>query len=809
MSSNARGRMTVTVTLAVACLVLLAARMAGAEDRAVAGVVRDPQQAIVTGAEVVLIDARSGGRVRTITDGTGAYAFTAAPGTYVVEVHASGFERAASDPIVLAAGDRVTRDFLLTLAAATESITVNGAVDRAYGVDVASTIGSSGPARLLDTPLMLNILPGELLANAQVKSVKEALKFLPLVEFQEMQGSEIMRPETRGIQGSNMQNTRMDGMGIVVTGANNLESVEQIEVLNGLGAAMYGPANPSGMFNFVPKRPTEHARRRVAIGYDGHSIGTIHGDVGGRLGPGRRLGYRANLLAADGGAFVRDSRLARRLISLAGDVRPFRSTVVEAMYSDYHLLQRGFPGWFTYGRPNSRSPFILLPADAPDPARQGYGQPDVGLDLTTRIGELRVRQPLSAGWRVTAGMLDQLVTRDISTQVNALTDSAGSYTASLAFGFAPKFRVLSNLASVNGPLTTGRIRHDVAFGTTGYAFRTYSDFVNPSAASVLLGRASIDRPVVFALPAAGLPSHDRLFLSSIVHQQGFNATDTAWLTPRWSVRAAASQDWIRTDTYNNIGARTGGYRGNGISPSASLLYKPAPNMTVYGSYGSSLQQGDVAPTTVANPGQALPPYRSRQIEAGYKIAVSGIRMSAAVFRLRRPFANIDADNVFSISGEQINYGVEATLSGRLAQRLILYGGFTALDPTLQQTGNPATDGRQFVGIPRFKSSVLTEYQLPAGAGTFVSLNWQTLGRRPIDDVNSSWTPAANIVDLGVRYARTIARKPTVWRFGVNNVGDVHYWSTLGPGNITGTNVGSYTGHLGAPRTVVASMEFPF
>jgi len=29
-----------------------------------------------------------------------------------------------------------------------------------------------------------------------------------------------------------MQNTRMDGMGIVITGANSLETVQQIEVLN-------------------------------------------------------------------------------------------------------------------------------------------------------------------------------------------------------------------------------------------------------------------------------------------------------------------------------------------------------------------------------------------------------------------------------------------------------------------------------------------------------------------------------------------------------------------------------------------------
>ena len=410
------------------------------------------------------------------------------------------------------------------------------------------------------------------------------------------QGSEIMRPETRGLQGSNMQNTRMDGMGIVITGANSLETVQQIEVLNGLGAAMYGPANPSGMFNFGPKRPTEQPRRRLALSYDDRAVGTIHADIGGRLGRGRIFGYRANLLAGDGETFAKDNRLARRLVSLAADARPFKQTVIEGFYSYYNLIQRGFPGWFTYGRANNRSPFILLPSDAPDPSRQGYGQTEAGLDLTTRIGQLRVKHDINSTWRLSVGALDQLVTRDINSQVNALTDDAGNYSSSLAVGFAPQFRVFSNLGYLNGRFVTGGIRHDLAVGSTGYTFKSYSDFMNPSAASVLLGTASITNPLVFVLPTAGLPRHDNIFMSSAIHQQGFNVTDTTTFNQQWSLRIAASQDWIWADTYNNRGVKTGDYRANGVSPSGSLLYKPVANMTVYGSYvaacGRATSRGD-------------------------------------------------------------------------------------------------------------------------------------------------------------------------------------------------------------------------
>ena len=799
-------------TLRFVSLFLLVALPAAAQPHAITGVVRDQQQAVVVGAQVVLTSLQTTNKATTLTDGAGRYAFPALQaGMYVVEVHAKGF-RVTSQPITVGTSPGGTRDFELALAGEAESVTVTatGGVDRGYRVDRVGSLGPLGSTTLLDTPYTVSVLPSELIDNAQVKNFKEASKFLPLVEFQEMQGSEILRPETRGMQGSNMQNTRMDGMGIVVTGPNSLETLQQIEVLNGLGGALYGPANPSGMFNFVPKRPTDQPLRRATVSYDGQSMGTIHADIGGRAGRNRAFGYRANALYGNGQTFVPGSHLKRGLFSLASDARPFANTTIDGFVSYYNLVQRGFPGWFTYGRANSRNTFIALPPDAPDPVRQGYGQSSAGVDLTSRIGEIRVRQEINADWGFSVGALHQRTDRDISTQVNALTNSTGNYTSSLATGFAPKFGVTSDLGYLNGRFRTGSIRHVVAIGSAGYIFRSYSDVTNPPAASVLLGSASISNPVVFPLPSGGIPTHTNLFVSSVVHQQGVNAADTIIVDAHWSFRLTLSQDWIWTDNYNNASRRTSGYRTNGVSPLESVMYKPAGNMTLYATYGSSLQQGDLAPGTAANPGEGLAPYRSTQGEVGYKLVLRKVAFSTAAFRIRRPFANIDpADNVFKISGDQINNGVEASVSGRIASRLVLSGGLTVLDTKVTRTGTASTDNRHFVGIPRFKSNLLTEYQLPVGTATFVSVNWQSVGRRPIDDINSSYTHKYNVIDFGARYKRTILNRVTTWRIAVNNMADVHYWSTLGPGNITGTNVGSYTAHLGSPRTIAASMEFAF
>jgi outer membrane receptor protein involved in Fe transport len=41
---------------------------------------------------------------------------------------------------------------------------------------------------------------------------------------------------------------------------------------------------------------------------------------------------------------------------------------------------------------------------------------------------------------------------------------------------------------------------------------------------------------------------------------------------------------------------------------------------------------------------------------------------------------------------------------------------------------------------------------------------------------------------------------------VDNVADRRYWSTIGPSDLTGANTGNLLAHLGAPRTVLASVS---
>jgi len=676
-----------------------------------------------------------------------------------------------------------------------------------YRVESVDSIGPLGSMKILDAPYSIGILSSELIQNSQATNFKDISKYLPLVAYQEQQGADILRPQTRGMQGGNFQNSRMDGMTFFITVANAMEQFQQIEVINGVSASLYGPANPSGMFNFVSKRPTDSDLREVTVSYASDSIGTAHVDLGGKIDSNGVVSYRFNGLFGEGDAWVEHSHAKRVLGSLAVDVRPLDDTVIETNYSYYHLIDTGYPGWFSY------SEKINLPP-APDPKNVGYGQNYAGVDLLTRTGSIRLKHDFNSDWHLVVGALNQDASRDINTPVNNLTNNNGNYTSSLANGFAPRFIMTSDAAYLDGNFTTWGMAHDLTIGTAGYKSQSYSVITPATAASVLLGTANINSPKIFPFPKAGLPNTGLNFDSSTTYQQGINIGDTIRFTDQWATRLAVSQDWFHVDNYNAKAAALPEYANHGLSPTASLMYKPQSNMTVYATFASSLQAGDLAPTgtnpPLVNAGQSLPPYRSKEYEVGYKASLDKIDLTAALFRIQRPFANINpADNAFEITGLQVNRGLELSAVGEVVSGLTVYGGVTLLDAKLENTPLATTNDKIYVGAPKFKGNTLFEYHFPAIQGLVASFDWQFTGPRAANDTNSFFVAGYNLFDLGARYTSTILTKSVTWRLAVDNLADRHYWSTVAPSNLTGANTGNLLAHFGSPRTLLASASIDF
>ena len=115
----------VLVVVGLLCTGLLAAQSATTGQ--ITGIVRDPSGARVPAAKVLLIGEAAVGR-ETETDGAGAYLFTLVPpGTYRVEVRASGFKTESLHSVLVQVTETSRLDVGMQVAAASgERVEVSG-----------------------------------------------------------------------------------------------------------------------------------------------------------------------------------------------------------------------------------------------------------------------------------------------------------------------------------------------------------------------------------------------------------------------------------------------------------------------------------------------------------------------------------------------------------------------------------------------------------------------------------------------------------------------------------------------------------
>jgi hypothetical protein len=119
--------LTVLVVIVLA-LTLTSALFGQAYFGTVSGELKDSTGAVVTRAQVVLVDQQKGFHFETISDNTGRYLFRSIPpGVYVVSVQAAGFGKTESARFKVDVNENATANLTLKLAATTQAITVEAA----------------------------------------------------------------------------------------------------------------------------------------------------------------------------------------------------------------------------------------------------------------------------------------------------------------------------------------------------------------------------------------------------------------------------------------------------------------------------------------------------------------------------------------------------------------------------------------------------------------------------------------------------------------------------------------------------------
>ena len=269
------------VLVAVAVSMTAAPMSVQAQTGTISGKVKDAAGDPVQGATVSIASTQSG----AITAADGRYRVTVRPGRYEARVRLLGYA-AAKDSVTIAAGQTVTKDFVLNKAVA--------------ALQAVAIIGSRGEERtVIDAPVPIDVLSTTDLKNSgRVETAQMIQAAAPSFNFPRpsiTDGTDQIRPATlRGLGSDqtlvlingkrrhtaaliNINGSVGRGQAAVDINAIPQEMIDHIEILRDGAAAQYGSDAIAGVINIVLKKDAA-TELTASTGATNSSIGNVASD---------------------------------------------------------------------------------------------------------------------------------------------------------------------------------------------------------------------------------------------------------------------------------------------------------------------------------------------------------------------------------------------------------------------------------------------------------------------------------------------------------------------------------------------------
>ncbi|MCR5879966.1 TonB-dependent siderophore receptor [Phenylobacterium sp. J367] len=658
-----------------------------------------------------------------------------------------------------------------------EELVVTGEVG--FGADTVQA-GAFNNARVLDTPLTVNVISREVLDAQGAQGLYDALRNTGGVTRSQLAGGTYDNIAIRGILVENRGNYRLNGaLPVINLVEQPLENKARVEVLKGASALYYGFVPPSGVINMTTKRAEAGAApvAEVTFRADNHgsTIGSV--DLGDRFLD-DRLGVRANLAGGHLETGVDKVSGDRALAAFAIDIDPIDQLSIDL---DFEYLEKDIAETAAIALLGAVNNAITLP---------GVPKNTTNLADDWQHYDAKAKNMLAAAtYRITPQISVKLQAGRAETVRDRAFSQFGGYNLSTGEGTLTVFQtrgqkyVNRNLrAEVTGLFDTGPVEHEVVLGWTwnereqnGRQSPTYTVSQN-----LFTPRDVPHRPLTTALTQN----------PSIIHDEGTYLVDRMTWGP---LQVMGGVRWTDYESRSNLAAaQPTVYSASKATPAVAVVYKPVEWVSLYATYLQGLEEGGIAPANTVNAFEVLPPAESEQWEAGVKAEVgAGVVASLAWFEITRANAFTNAERRFVLDGEVEYRGVEAMAAGELTENLSLVGSLLWLDAAQKNAADVRLIGKRPENTAEWTASLFAEYEIAQVDGLAVNAGVFYTGDRAVNALNQAFIDGYATFDLGARYTREIAGKETSFQVNVENLADKDYWNTAGNGLIG----------VGAPRTV--------
>ena len=641
-----------------------------------------------------------------------------------------------------------------------KGVRVDGTAPVPYLIDVTNT-ATRTDTPLIDVPQTIQAIPKDLLRDQNAQSLGDTLRNAPGVSVHQGEGN---RDEIviRGVK--TKADFFVDGVRDDTEYYRDLYNVDEVDVLQGATAMMFGRAGAGGVVNLVTKQAARAPTRELTLqaGSWRHRRATL--DLGDALSA--TAAYRLNLMGEDSGGFRDHDFLHRYGINPVFNLHLGDHTKldvgVERAY-DRRRADRGIPS-------RGNRPVDVAPETF-------FGSPQQNFARTTVDSfHARLEHDIS----------DNLVFRDTfrATRLDKFYQNiypgspvASDDTLSLsAYNHGEQRDGYFNLAELVQQLDVGSMHHTLLYGVeVGTQVDDDAKFTGSTAKGVSLANPRID---------IAINKPDRIN-HAVGHALGAYVQDQVDLSTHWKALAG-----IRWDRFS-VGAR---YRllpaGSDTqhtdtvwSPRVGLIYKPTESASLYASVTRSFTpQGSNLALSLKTPaGADLAPEKAVNYEIGGKFNLLGdkLALTAAVFQLGLDHVNTPdpLDPTLLVqTGAQRNRGVELGLNGNLTTRWSIYAGYALLNAEIRSATKDASAGAKVGLVPDQQVSLWSRYELTDHWG--IGGGWVSQSRVYTSFSNTVVLPGYTRFDAMGYYK---AGKYRV-SLNVDNLFDVGYYATANGDN---------------------------
>jgi iron complex outermembrane receptor protein len=703
----------------------------------------------------------------------------------------------------------------------------NGAGDpTAYRVPDATTATKMN-APIMETPASVQIVPQQVLLDQQASSLAKAVENVSGVRS--FDSTYVGGNDQFQIRGFSTSYVYLDGLRLQggLPGTSSLVNVERVEVLKGPASILYGRADPGGIVNIVTKKPLATPQYSLSQSFGSYDSYRTTLDATGPLTKDETLLYRVTAEMDHDGSFRETDFSRNYFISPVVRWNIDAGTYLSVNLQYNHQVIPFDAGHFAYTKYDPLSllfgvgPAAGLPRERTFNDRFSSSRVDVlkfGYEWSHKFDE---------NWALT-NRFEGLDYQDHTFLVVPTGfDSASPTTLRrIAIENNDSRHVITTNLDLTGKFETFGIEHMALVGADYLSERSFNSFFGSSK----IRQSSIDYlfPIHSFTPTqTGLYDNWNAGQTSLYRNEWFGVYAQDRLTLPHDVFFLAGVRYDRGHNHSNAfdgNLEKLGNNSERVTPRFGLLWRPIPELSVYGSYLENFGQAGGLSGPAGLQQRILPSESAQQWEVGVKTELLDKRLSAtlAFFDLTKknvaaadPNPALAAIGYRTALGEVRSRGIELDVAGEILPGWKLIGSYSYIDAAVikdsgiisDPLGNVVSvDGyRGFVmpDISRHMGNLWTTYEIQDGDWRGLKFGGGVNGRSKAlgDSLNSFHVPSYAIFSLLAAYSWTIGGYRLTAQLNVENLADTRYYPTGSRGSL-GVNVG-------APRTLKGVIRVDF